>query len=177
MTISAREAAKARQLLREFRKERQNDRAPRIDHKPAKTPRERDGDYLAWLHEDVPCIACLILGPGPEKHCHIEAAHQKAQDAERGWHKLMGRKVHDRQCVALCAWHHRIAPNCCDPAQGKFWALLGVDVIAFCDDLYRAFANGDQGQFVVWDHAHRASAPPSRTPPERTGQVPGGHSE
>ncbi|WP_133255490.1 hypothetical protein [Phenylobacterium soli] len=110
--------------------------------------RERDHDYLSWLH-GVPCIACRILGPAPAEHAYIEAAHQKAQDAARGWNKRLGVRPDDAKSAPLCAWHHRLGPNRCDPAQSKFWSGLNVDVIAFCEALFSAFREGRNGSDVV----------------------------
>lgn len=134
------------------------ERGKKITQRPfAEKGRERDPGYLSWLH-GVGCIACRILGPGPREHANIEAAHQKAQDAARGWHKLMGRRVHDRQCCALCAWHHRMGPTCCDPAQAKFWSVLNVDVIAYCGALHAAYLAGGDGNAVMAQFAQRRAA-------------------
>lgn len=120
--------------------------------------RDHDADYMAWLH-DQPCIGCIVLGPAPRESAHIEAAHQKLQRAERGWNRTLGRRSHDRQCVPLCAWHHRLGPTCCDPAQRKFWETLGLtvdDVIDFATDLYAAFQAEARGAPVIHRFARRA---------------------
>jgi hypothetical protein len=122
-------------------------REKRIDH-VRKVIRDRDAGYLSWLH-GLPCIACMILGPAPAAHAHIEAAHQKAQDADRGWNKRAGVRPHDRQSAPLCEWHHRTGPIRCDPAQAKFWALLGVDVIDYCQRLYAAYLAGEDALPII----------------------------
>lgn len=122
-------------------------------------PRQSDAAYLAWLHVDTDCIACLIEGrpaePGP-----IEAAHQKLAIASRGWREGgLGPRIHDARCVPLCACHHRLAPNSCDVGgQRKFWDRLGLgDAIAdFCADLKAAF---DQGRPAMPVIVHWATRP------------------
>jgi hypothetical protein len=111
-------------------------------------PRAPDPGYLTWLHEGLPCIACLIEG-GPR--CGfganpIEAAHQKHTDL-RG--ASLGRRPSDATCCPLCAWHHRLAPDACDPAQRKFWDRLEVDVGDFCRALYCAYQGSQDGAAIV----------------------------
>lgn len=174
MTLSAEDRARERELRAELRAlSRPQKEAARLERraqaklrkaerpKPerpgrVKVVRERDMGFLSWLH-DLPCIACSILGRAPREHAYIEAAHQKAQDAGRGWNKRLGVRPSDEQCCPLCAWHHRLAPTCCDPAQAKFWDLLGVDVIAFCQALYAAYREGLQGSPVVQAYATKAT--------------------
>jgi hypothetical protein len=114
-------------------------------------PRERDGGYLSWLHEGLPCIACLIEGeprrrPGSPATNPIEAAHQKHTDL-RG--PALGKRPSDAACCPLCAWHHRLAPDACDPAQRKFWDRLDVNVGDFCLALYSAYQLGRDGIDIV----------------------------
>lgn len=124
-------------------------------------PRQVDNAFMAWLHVDTDCIACLIEGraanPGP-----IEAAHQKQAIAAKGWREGgLGPRVHDARCCPLCAWHHRLATNSCDTGgQRKFWDRLGLgDGIAdFCADLKAAFDAGRPAMPVILDHARRAAA-------------------
>lgn len=119
---------------------------------------DRGAAYMAWLHRDIPCIACLILGRSA--HPQIEAAHQKLQRSDRGWNRTAGRRGPHRTCVPLCAGHHRIGRPCCDPAQTKFWAILGftVDrVIDFAEALNAAFDEGLPGAPIVREFARRAA--------------------
>lgn len=124
----------------------------RPEAKGQRDPRQEDPAFMAWLHVDSDCIACLIEGrpanPGP-----IEAAHQKLAIASRGWREGgLGPRIHDARCVPLCAWHHRLAPNSCDTGgQRKFWDRLGLgDRIAdFCRDLHAAFKSGEPALPVV----------------------------
>lgn len=125
-------------------------------------PRQTDVAYLAWLHVDTDCIACLIEGRpafgggGAEV---IEAAHQKLAIASRGWREGgLGPRIHDARCVPLCAWHHRQAPNSCDTGgQRKFWDRLGLgDAVAdFCADLKAAFNQGRPAMPVIVQWATR----------------------
>ncbi|MBI1682335.1 hypothetical protein [Caulobacter hibisci] len=116
-------------------------------------PREVDAGFMSWLHQDVPCIACLIEGPGPAEARHIEAAHQKLAIASKGWSiGGLGPRVSDARCVALCAWHHRLAPNSCDTGgQRKFWDRLGIGdgVADLCRSLHSAFLAGQDGAPIV----------------------------
>lgn len=146
--MRAREAAKARVKAAQ---------GPKIAARPFKPQiRDRDLGFLSWLHEGLPCIGCAILGPAPAEHAHIEAAHQKAQDAARGWNKRMGVRPSDSRSCPLCAYHHRLGPTCCDPAQAKFWAVLAVDPIAFCEDLFAAYQAGSDGSAIVAKYAEKS---------------------
>lgn len=120
-------------------------------------PRQKDAGFLSWLHEDVPCIGCIVEGPGPVGYATIEAAHQKVAIAAKGWTKGgLGPRTHDHRCVPLCAWHHRIARNSCDVGgQAKFWARLGVfdDVADLCRDLFAAFKADEPGRPIVLAYA------------------------
>ena len=113
-------------------------------------PRERDGGYLSWLHDGLPCIACLIEGE-PRRGFGtttnpVEAAHQKHTDL-RG--PALGKRPSDAACCPLCAWHHRLAPDACDPAQRKFWDRLNVNVGNFCRALYSAYQVSQDGAAIV----------------------------
>lgn len=153
-------------VIQADKKAKRAERGPRVIRARVENKgRELDPAYISWLH-DWDCIACLIVGRSPADQSNIEAAHQKAQDASRGWNKLLGRRVHDRQACPLCAYHHRTGGFCCDPAQGKFWALLAVDVIDFCEALYAAFRAGSDGNAVVRAFATRAN-------PDRNAKVMG----
>jgi len=160
MSPTPKQAAEARAVLRSFNRARAKDRAPRLPAKPKATHgRERDPAYLAWLHEGLSCIACLILGPTGTR---IEAAHQKLNCADRGWHKKLGIRPTDAgRTLPLCRSHHREGPVCCDPAQAKFWALVGLSVeqvIDLCGDLYGAFPDAAAGEAVIRRYAREARA-------------------
>lgn len=156
------------------REGRANDRAtrPKVAPKPKmprntakpKNGRERDFGFLTWLHEDLPCIACLIEGRAYDPHrgtasgaagYRMEAAHQKHTDLKGA---ALGRRPSDSATCPLCAWHHRLAPNCCDPAQAKFWDRLQVNVGDFCRALFDAYRAGQPGEPVIRDFAARANA-------------------
>ena len=114
-------------------------------------PRERDLGYLAWLHEGLPCIACLIEGeprrtPGATATNPIEAAHQMHTDLKG---PALGKRPSDAASCPLCAWHHRLAPDACDPAQRKFWDRLDVNVGGFCRALYSAYQVSQDGAAIV----------------------------
>lgn len=127
-------------------------------------PRVRDKSYLAWLHEGLPCIACLIEGPAPDWARmaslvlfgldNIEAAHQKHTDIKG---PSLGKRPSDSASCPLCVWHHRIAPDACDPAQRKFWDRLGVNVGDFCKALYTAFKDDQDGAEVIRKFVPRSS--------------------
>lgn len=116
-------------------------------------PRQHDAGFMSWLHADLPCIGCLIEGPGPVGYATIEAAHQKISIAAKGWKKAgLGPRTHDARCCPLCAWHHRISRNSCDVGgQANFWARMGIgdDVADFCAELLHAYRTHDDGAEVV----------------------------
>lgn len=120
-------------------------------------PRQKEAAFMAWLHIDLPCIGCLIEGPGPVGHANIEAAHQKQSIAAKGWSKSgLGPRTHDFKACPLCIWHHRLARNSCDVGgQAKFWDRLGIgdDVADFCRDLFAAFRADEPGRPVVLAYA------------------------
>ena len=126
--------------------------------RPAKPPIDDGTDYMAWLHRDIPCIACLILGPTGTR---IEAAHQKLQLAERGFTRALGRRGSHFTCVPLCAAHHRTGSPCCDPAQAKFWAILGFTpegLADFIEALIAAYREDAPGADVVRQYSTRRAA-------------------
>lgn len=138
-------------LRRRAAKGRQKLRGPKLEARRAKPKhgRQRDEAFLSWLHDGLPCIACIRFGATGAK---IEAAHQKIQAADKGLHRKMGVRADDWQCVPLCVTHHRLGPLCCDPAQGKFWAIVGLaasDVADLCAELHAAFKAGAPGQPII----------------------------
>jgi hypothetical protein len=115
-------------------------------------PRQHDAGFLSWLHVDLPCIGCLIEGPGPVGYGAIEAAHQKLSIDAKGWKKAgLGPRTHDARCVALCSWHHTVAANACDKGQRQFWDRLGIGdgVADLCAELFHAYRTHDDGVVVV----------------------------
>lgn len=132
--------------------------APAKFEKRPKPMEDSGAAYMAWLHDDLPCIACVVLGKHtlPALSNPIEAAHQKMQVADRGWHRRAGRRGPHWTCVPLCAGHHRIGPLCCDPAQTKFWSVVGFEpeqVIDLAEALNAAFREGRSGGVVILLHA------------------------
>lgn len=137
-------------------------------------PRQLDAGFMSWLHVDLPCIGCLIEGPGPVGYGAIEAAHQKMSIHAKGWKKAgLGPRTHDvGRCCPLCAWHHRLSRNSCDVGgQTNFWARMGIgdDVADFCAELFHAYRTHDDGAAVVraWAAAGLAGGASSRP----TGQL------
>jgi hypothetical protein len=162
LELSAKEASDI------IRRRRSTDRkkadGPKLAGRP-KQPVEDDGsDYMAWLHHDIPCIVCVKLGRTSRPRYtggDIEAAHQKLQLADRGFHRRAGRRGPHWTCVPLCAGHHRIGPLRCDPAQAKFWAIVGFEpetLADFIEALNAAFRDGMPGAGVVQRFAAMARA-------------------
>ncbi|UPT53166.1 hypothetical protein [Synechococcus phage Ssp-JY42] len=157
ITLTKREEADI--LRRRASKGRAKLQGPKLETRRAKPKhgRERDHAYLAWLHDGLQCIACIRFGATGSP---IEAAHQKIQAADKGLHRKAGVRPDDWQTLPLCATHHRLGPLCCDPAQGKFWAIVGLvadDVANLCAGLYAAFKAGEPGQPVITRFAALAS--------------------
>ncbi len=162
MRFTVEERAKieeARRIQRSARERSKKARPARVAPTAAgqRRPRQRDPGYLSWLHDCLPCIACLIEGeprrePGFTNSNPIEAAHQKHTDL-RG--AALGRRPNDAACCPLCAWHHRLAPDACDPAQRKFWDRLNVNVADFCGALYCAYEVSQDGAAIVRRFAGR----------------------
>jgi hypothetical protein len=119
-----------------------------------KEPRREDPGYLSWLHQGLPCIACLIEGPAP-RHRNIEAAHQKLAIAGRWNEGGAGKRTHDDRAVPLCAYHHRHGRESCDNGQRAFWARLDfIDALPdFAAELFRAYQTGGDGLAIVERYA------------------------
>lgn len=155
LRLTARETADV--IRRRASKGRAKLNGPKLSSAPKREPADDGAAFMAWLHHDLSCIACLRLGRAP-RDTGIEAAHQKLNRADRGWHKRAGRRGPHRQTVPLCAYHHRTGTPCCDPAQAKFWAILGFsvdDAIDFNEALNAAFDEGRPGEPVVREFAVR----------------------
>jgi hypothetical protein len=160
MRFTAEERAKiaeARGIERATRERSKKARPARVTPTAAgqRRPRDRDAGYLSWLHDCLPCIACLIEGKPRHASHPIEAAHQKHTDL-RG--PALGKRPSDAASCPLCAWHHRLAPDACDPAQRKFWDRLDVNVGDFCLALYCAYEASQDGAAIVV----RFAVPPIR---------------
>lgn len=145
-------------LRRRAAKNRQKLQGPKLEARRAKPKhgRERDREYLAWLHDGIPCIACIRFGATGSP---IEAAHQKLNAPDRGVFKKLGVRPDDVFTLPLCAAHHRLGPLCCDPAQGKFWAIVGLaadQVADLCFALHSAFKAGDAGAPIIHQFARLA---------------------
>lgn len=152
---SPKQLAEAHALIRADKKARKANR-PKVKHGRVRVRRERDQGYLGWLHEGLPCIACLVLGEPPAGSAPIEAAHQKVNAPSRGIFKRMGVRPSDWLCCPLCVSHHREGPLRCDPAQTKFWCEVGLEpeqVADFCAELYRAYERDGDGTAVVREFA------------------------
>jgi hypothetical protein len=163
---SASDIAKAKSVLRDDRKAKKALKLTSFSARPfpkrekATHGRERDVGYLAWLHQDLPCVACLVLGPAPADSDHIEASHQKINAASRGVFKRLGVRPSDWLCLPICKGHHRTSTPCCDPAQARFWCVVGLgpeEVADFCKALYRAYEQESDGAQVVRDFASLAT--------------------
>ena len=131
-------------------------RSYKPEAKGQRDPRQVDPAFMAWLHVDTDCIACLIEGR-PARTGPIEAAHQKLAIASKGWREGgLGPRIHDHRCAPLCAWHHRLAPNSCDTGgQRKFWDRLGLGdgVADFCRDLHTAFTTDEPALPIIHRYA------------------------
>ena len=131
--------------------------------KGQRDPRQVDPLFLAWLHVDVDCIACLIEGRPHNPHGlpnTIEAAHQNLAIAAKGWRERgLGKRIHDARCVPLCTLHHTGLPNACDNGQRKFWDRLGLgDGIAdLCRDLHAAFTTDEPAMPIIRAYAASSS--------------------
>lgn len=162
---TAREIAHARDVLRQNRKARKADRlqfsSRPFPKRQGPKPNRRvvDRGFLAWLH-DQECVACRILGPSSGRE--IEAAHLKLNSAEKGRAKRLGPRPNDAgNTIPLCRGHHREGSPCCDPAQAKFFEILGWSpevAIDFAEQLHAAYAAGESGSAVVRLFASRRAA-------------------
>lgn len=158
MTLTLTKREEADILRRRASKGRAKINGPKM----AKVKREPVDDgsaFMSWVHDDMSCPACLILGTAP-RDTEITAAHQKLNRADRGWHKRAGRRGPHWQVIPLCAFHHYAGAPCCDPAQVKFWAICGAtvdDVIDLNEALIAAFKAGAPGQPIITRFAAMAA--------------------
>jgi hypothetical protein len=117
----------------------------------------RDKRFLAWLHDGLPCLSCLIL-TGASHNRNIEAAHVKIGIASRGWTECgRGVRPHDARSIPLCSHCHRLAPDACDVNQRQFFDRLGLgdEIADLSDDLYAAYQRGQDGAAVIRRWARR----------------------
>lgn len=136
-----------KQMERRARREAQKGR-PKLDKGP-----DRDRDYMAWLHEGLPCIACLKWGrPKNAGFNPIEAAHIWLAEGA-----MKGVRNSDWTCVPICKFHHQLDRDACDVNQRKFFDRLGVDAIAFCQALYQAFLTGRDGFWIIHEFAGKGA--------------------
>lgn len=165
-----------RKVLAAAQKIKARERKDRAAARPARVaptapgqrrPREEDRAYLSWLHQGIPCIACVIdrgrgvtmtvaTGANP-----LEAAHQKLAIASAGWKEGGGgKRTHDARCVILCRLHHQGLPGACDNGQRNFWDRYGLGdrVGDFCAALVQAYKNGCSGAEVVQHWANIAGS-------------------
>ena len=115
-------------------------------------PPQKDRDYVSWLHEGLPCVACETLGP-PANPGRVEAAHIWLVEGP-----MKGKRNSDRFCLPICRWHHRDAPNACDVAQRAFFDRLRIDAAGITSALYGAFKGGADGAAVIRQFAREARA-------------------
>jgi hypothetical protein len=123
-------------------------RKTRLRPRAATERREKDPRYVSWLHEGIPCLACLRLGE--TNKWPIEACHIKIAD---GPSSMLGKRVADRWCIPLCSWHHRYARDCLDVNQRRWFDRMKVDPRAFCSALYDAYLTKKDGAAVVRRYA------------------------
>lgn len=150
---------------REQRKSREADRV-KFEKRPfpgaekPTRPKVDDGSgYMGWLHDGLHCIACLVLHEAQPRCSVMEAAHQKLQLADRGFHKRAGRRGPHWTCVPLCRLHHRDGPLRCDPAQSKFWSIIGLEperLADFIEALNAAYRGGSPGNPIIHSFAELA---------------------
>lgn len=156
------DAQRAERKVREAERKAFNKRAfPGGAEKPKREKVDDGSSYMAWLHDGLSCIGCLVMGETlPRSLNGIEAAHQKLQLANRGFHKRAGRRGPHWTCVPLCRLHHRDGPLCCDPAQSKFWSILGLapeELADFIEALNAAYRGGAPGNPIIHRFAHLAA--------------------
>lgn len=75
---------------------------------------------------------CLICGAQADDAHHLRFAQ------DRG----MGLKVGDQFCVPLCRGHHR--ENHTWGAERTWWALHGVDPVAWAENNWKAFCDATE---------------------------------
>lgn len=114
-------------------------------------PRVRDKAYLGWLHDGLACVSCSVHGRyGRAEH----AAHIKVGFPEAGWRAFgHAEKSHDSRAAPLCASCHQHGSDAQHKNRGgderSWWERLGVYPPDFCEALYAAFQNGEDGNAVI----------------------------
>lgn len=113
-------------------------------------PRVRDRKHLA----SVAALPCLVSGaPGPSICAHVRYGEAAAGKPHTG----MAEKPDDKWTVPLCpelhtdhaAAQHRYG-------ERDWWARLGVDPVAVCEELYRCSGNLPAMEEVIARHAPRS---------------------
>lgn len=81
-------------------------------------PRERDRNYLAWLHTQPCCICGLV--PVQAHHIRIGSIGIKRETG-------MAEKSSDKWALPLCRYHHDESHKM---HEREFWASYGLDPFA-----------------------------------------------
>lgn len=145
---SAREVAKARDLLKRNREARRADRKTRVEHKaePIKASRGRvkDNAYLAYLRRQPCCV-----GPLMQDACQggIDPAHIRFSDFRVGrLNPGVGNKSDDKWCLPVCRKHHEAQHQFGD--ERRWWSdVVRADVNALAAQHHADFLAGkDQGR-------------------------------
>lgn len=125
MTVSPKEAAKARALLRQHRKQRRAERPQRAvrsaDTVKADRGRVRDPGFLAFLRRQPCCVGPLI---GDACDGRTDPAHIRFSDYRAGrLNPGVGRKSDDKWCLPVCRKHHEQQHHFGNEA--KWWSDVG----------------------------------------------------
>lgn len=103
-----------------------------LDLRAKKRRPANDDNDLAYLR-DIRACPCLRCGCDPAG----EAAHIRRSSPAHGKFNGMGAKPADRFVVSLCAGCHREDSDALHRVgEPVFFALLGLDPLLICDQLY-----------------------------------------
>lgn len=125
-----------------------------------KTPRVRDRAHCGFI-ATLPCIKCFVQFQVATREVHV--AHVRFGDPDRGKPPTgMAEKPSDKWTVPLCPTHHLADQH--GDNERLFWAKLGVDVIALCEELHASSGDRDSAHRAFTKQANRARQLPPDTP-------------
>lgn len=105
-----------------------------------KRPREKDRNYLAWLHE-LPCVVTGRRGEG------VQAAHVRFGDRSLGKPMTGGaQKPDDKWCLPL--WHEEHARQH-SMKETVYWRKVGIDPLVTCLALWAAYPSIETAELII----------------------------
>lgn len=103
-----------------------------------KRPRQKDGDYLAWIRE---MCCCICKKPG------VDPAHIRTAALEYGKrHTGLGQKPDDTWVVPLCREHHDLQHSM---KEAAFWHAYKINPYVLALSLRNAAYDNEMAELIL----------------------------